>query len=168
MASTLIRDPIADTGRQRLALAIADVGWFTTDHLFGEVPEARASTLLLQCGDVRVAWARGQRPWNWNRPTAETSTGQWRRDLVLPTGWMKKYPRVGMRPVARTIRRWRAEHCDSSPLALVMTYPYYLYLAEQLRPERLVYYNFDDYRFFCRRSPMKSSPWSAGRSSRRT
>ncbi len=53
-----------------------------------------------------------------------------------------------MRPIARTIRRWRAEHGGDGPLALVMTYPYYLHLADLVWPDRLVYFNIDDYRLY--------------------
>ena len=30
----------------------------------------------------------------------------WEQQLVLPSGWMKRYPRLGMRPIARSIREW--------------------------------------------------------------
>jgi teichuronic acid biosynthesis glycosyltransferase TuaH len=144
--------PIAGTDRDRLALAVADVGWYTTENLFAEVPKGRASTLLLRCNDVRVAWNKGQRPWNWNRPMCQESPGLWRRDLVLPSGWMKSYPRIGMRPIARTIRTWRDSLDGDGPLALVMTYPYYLHLADLAWPDRLIYFNIDDYRLYWPRS----------------
>ena len=136
------------TGRDLVSLAVADAGWYTTDNLFSQVPTDRSSTLLLRCSDVRVAWGKGERPWNWNRPTHQTDAGVWRRDLVLPSGWMKSYPRIGMRPIARTIKRWRDSIGAQGPLALAMTYPYYLHLAEQVWPDRLVYYNIDDYRLY--------------------
>ena len=148
MASTLSNPRTTQTGRERLALAVADVGWYTTENLFREVPEERASSLLLRCADVRVAWSKGERPWSWNKPASEASPGLWKRDLVLPSGWMKTYPRIGMRPIARTIRRWRVDHGGAGPLALVMTYPYYLHLADLTWPDRLVYFNVDDYRLY--------------------
>jgi glycosyltransferase involved in cell wall biosynthesis len=148
MASTSTQPRRPRIDRDRLALAVADAGWYTTDNLFRELPEDRASTLLLHCSDVRVAWSKGQRPWNWNQPTTQTPSGHWQRDLVLPSGWMKKYPKIGMRPIARTIRRWQAQTANGEPLALVMTYPYYLALADQIWPDRLVYFNIDDYRLY--------------------
>lgn len=130
-------------------LVIADAGWFTTANLFRETPPDRAAALLLRCSDYRVAWSQGQRPGRWNRPARATAPGLWERDLVLPTGWMKSYPRLGMRPIARAVRRWRAEQGRAGrPLALVATYPFYLHLARQLRPDRLVYLNIDDYRLY--------------------
>ncbi len=148
MASTLTPPRVPSTDQDRLALAVADVGWYTTENLFREVPEDRASTLLLRCADVRVAWSKGKRPWSWNRPATQTAPGLWRRDMVLPSGWMKTYPKIGMRPIARAIRRWKAEHAAGEPLALVMTYPYYLHLADRVWPDRLVYFNVDDYRLY--------------------
>ena len=145
--------PIAGSNRSvKLALAVADAGWFTTENLFREVPEARASTLLLHCADYRVAWAKGWRPWAGGPGMASTGPGHWRRDLVLPSGWMKSYPRLGMRPIARAVRDWRREHAEGEPLALVITYPYYLHLARMIRPDRLVYFAIDDYRLYWPRS----------------
>ena len=77
MASTLSNPRTTQTGRERLALAVADVGWYTTENLFREVPEERASSLLLRCADVRVAWSKGERPWSWNKPASEASPGLW-------------------------------------------------------------------------------------------
>jgi teichuronic acid biosynthesis glycosyltransferase TuaH len=148
MASTLPTPRRPRTDSDRLALAVADAGWFTTENLFREVPDDRASTLLLRCADVRVAWSKGERPWSWNQPARMTRPGLWRRDLVLPSGWMKTYPKIGMRPIARAIRRWKSEQGGEGPLALVMTYPYYLHLADRVWPDRLVYFNIDDYRLY--------------------
>jgi teichuronic acid biosynthesis glycosyltransferase TuaH len=148
MTSTFREPRIVPTDRARLALAVADAGWYTTGNLFAEVPTSRASTLLLRCNDVRVAWSKGQRPWNWNRPVVQDSPGRWNQNLVLPSGWMKTYPRIGMRPIARAIRDWRSRLSGDGPLALVMTYPYYLHLADLTWPDRLIYFNVDDYRLY--------------------
>lgn len=140
---------MADPTR-RLALAVADAGWFTTDHLFAATPESRASTLLLTCSDYGNAWRRGARPWGpgWGSRTVLDRPGLWRRDLVLPPGWMKRAPRLGMRPIARAVRSWNRRHAANDPLALVMTYPYYLTLRDQLRPAIQIYYNVDDYTLY--------------------
>jgi glycosyltransferase involved in cell wall biosynthesis len=130
---------------QRLALAVADANWFTTENLFREVPDFRARTLLLQCIDYNNAFRRGLPPWAWGRALRQSGPSEWRRDLVLPSGWMKTFPRLGMRPIGRSILRWRDEHAAGGRFALVMTYPHYLYLRDQVRPDRLVYFNVDDY-----------------------
>ena len=36
----------------------------------------------------------------------------------------------------------------TAPLALVMTYPHYLYLRDIVRPDRQVYFNIDDYALY--------------------
>jgi teichuronic acid biosynthesis glycosyltransferase TuaH len=128
-----------------LALAVADANWFTTENLFREAPGARARTLLLQCIDYNNAFRRGLPPWAWGRALWQSGPSEWRRDLVLPSGWMKKFPRLGMRPIGRSILRWRDEHAPGGRFALVMTYPHYLYLRDQVRPDRQVYFNIDDY-----------------------
>jgi hypothetical protein len=50
-----------------------------------------------------------------------------------------------MRPIRRAIEQWRSRHARGGRLALVMTYPHYLYLRDLLRPDRQVYFNVDDY-----------------------
>ena len=148
MAGTLTSPQPSRTRTGRLALVVADAGWYTTENLFREVPGDRASTLQLHCADYRVAWAKGWRPWNRRGSVVASGSGQWQRDMVLPSGWMKSYPGLGMRPIGRAVRRWRAEHAGDGPLALVMTYPFYLHLAGMVRPDRLVYFAVDDYRLY--------------------
>jgi Glycosyl transferases group 1 len=139
------RRPGLDGREGRLALAVADANWFTTENLFREIERDDVSTLLLKCMDYRNAWQRGSRPWAWGGVLSRSVPGLWRRDLVLPSGWMKRFPSLGMRPIASAIRRWRLVDGLNGRLALVMTYPYYLYLRDLVRPERSVYYNIDDY-----------------------
>ena len=129
----------------RRAIAVADAGWFNTENQFREIPRELAETLLFDCADYRNAWNRGERPWSWNQPPVPIAPGVWKRRMALPSGWMKLYPRLGMRPIAREIRRWQARHAAGLPLTLVMSSPYYLYLRDKLRVDRLVYYNIDDY-----------------------
>lgn len=148
-AADILRSVRQPAGSEhRLALAVADASWFTTENLFREVRRENVSTLLLRCMDYRVAWAKGMRPWSWGGVTRQRRPGLWQREHVLPSGWMKQFPRLGMRPIARSIRGWQRAEVGKSDLALVMTYPHYLYLREMVRPERTVYFNFDDYALF--------------------
>jgi hypothetical protein len=132
------------TGR-RLALAVADANWYTTENLFREVQQDHVSTLLLKCFDYYNAWRRGQPPWAWGRALTRRGPELWQRDLVLPSGWMKRFPSWGMRPIGRSILKWRQSHARDGQLVLVMTYPHYLYLRDIVRPDRQVYFNIDDY-----------------------
>lgn len=132
----------------RLALAVADVNWFTTANLFGAINQPEVDTLLLHCQDYRNAWNHGLRPWHRPAGLRQVGARQWRRELVLPTGWMKRFPSWGMRPIRSTITRWRAAVAPDAPLSLVMTYPHYLYLKELVRPDHSVYFNLDDYRLY--------------------
>ena len=52
---------------------------------------------------------------------------------------------------------------------LVMTYPHYLYLRDQLVPDVSIYYNIDDYRpVLARVRPTGSVSWSGRWCARRT
>ena len=130
---------------RRVALAVADANWFTTENLFREIQNENVSTLLLKCVDYLNAWRRGQPPWAWGRGLTRRGPELWQRDLVLPSGWMKRFPRWGMRPIGRSIQDWRHTHARDGRLVLVMTYPHYLYLRDIVRPDRHVYFNIDDY-----------------------
>jgi glycosyltransferase involved in cell wall biosynthesis len=129
----------------RLALAVADANWYTTENLFREVQRANVSTLLLKCMDYYNAWMRGLPPWAWGQALFQRGPDLWQRDLILPSGWMKRFPTLGMRPIGRSIRQWRHEHARDGRLVLVMTYPHYLYLRDLVRPDHQVYFNIDDY-----------------------
>ena len=58
---------------------------------------------------------------------------------------MKRFPQWGMRPISRSIEDWRDRHAADAKLTLVFTYPHYLYLRDQVRPDTHVYFNIDDY-----------------------
>lgn len=134
-------------------MAIADVGWFSTESLFREANSESTASLLLSCMDLLVAWRKGLLPWSPACRLRERDNRIWERTHILPSGWMKRYPRIGMRPIARGIRRWwqqvSAGHNPSGiRRGLVISYPYYLYLREQLRPDFTVYFNLDDYALY--------------------
>jgi hypothetical protein len=129
----------------RLALAVADANWFSTENLFREVQRENVATLLLKCLDYQNAWRRGRPPWAWGTPLVQRGPALWQRELVLPSGWMKRFPSLGMRPIERSIRDWYRAEAGDSRLVLVMTYPHYLYLRDLVRPDRQVYFNIDDY-----------------------
>jgi teichuronic acid biosynthesis glycosyltransferase TuaH len=153
MSSATIRESrsfaAVNAARARgLALAIADVGWFNTENLFREIDRDRVSLLLLKCHDYLNGWRRGVYPWSNTCRLRHSSPAFWEREFVLPSGWMKRYPRLGMRPVARTVRRWWSSQPASPRRGLVITYPHYLYLCELVRPDVSVYYNIDDYTLY--------------------
>ena len=76
----------------------------------------------------------------------------------------KHYPRIGMRPIASSIREWWSLQPRTWRRGLVMSYPHYLHLYEQLRPDVSVYYNIDDYALYWpRRRPDPRSPSSMRR-----
>ncbi len=131
-----------------LALAVADVGWFNTENLFREIDREHVSLLMLKCQDYVNGWRRGLYPWSRSCRLRQSGPDSWEQQLVLPSGWMKRYPRLGMRPVAGTIRRWWKSQPANRRRGLVMSYPHYMYLRDQLRPDVTVYYNIDDYALY--------------------
>jgi glycosyltransferase involved in cell wall biosynthesis len=140
---------VGDFAKPRgLSLAVADVGWFNTENLFREINRESVSVLLLKCQDYLNGWRRGVYPWSSSCRLRQASAGSWEQQLVLPSGWMKRYPRIGMRPLARAVRKWWHSQPATWQRGLVMSYPYYLYLSDQLRPDLSVYYNIDDYTLY--------------------
>jgi glycosyltransferase involved in cell wall biosynthesis len=144
-----MREPEEATGpaARRLALAVADVNWYTTEALFREADSASTSVLALRCMDYVNGWRRGMRPWS-RCPLRRWGRHSFRRELVLPSGWMKRFPRVGMRPIARTIRTFWERSDPAARRALVLTYPHYVELLNRLEPGRSLYYNIDDYTLY--------------------
>jgi glycosyltransferase involved in cell wall biosynthesis len=134
--------------QQGLSLAVADVGWFNTENLFREIDRENVAVLLLKCLDYVNGWRRGLYPWSPDCRLKRRGPTSWERQLVLPSGWMKSYPRVGMMPVARSIRSWWRMHPPRWRRGLVMHYPHYLYLHKKLRPDVSLYYNIDDYSLY--------------------
>src|SRR5262249_35675317 len=104
------RKEVIEAAEPRLALAVADANRYTTENLFREVHRANVSTLLLKCFDYYNAWMRGMPPWAWGRALSQCGPRLWQRDLVLPSGWMKSFPALGMRPIGRSINAWWREH----------------------------------------------------------
>lgn len=132
----------------RLALAVADVNWFTTENLFLEAESADVSLLTLRCMDYLNGWRKGLRPWSRGCRLRRSGPQSFHRDLVLPSGWMKRFPRLGMRPIARTIRRFWERAGATSRRALVLTYPHYVRLLDMAEPDASLYYNLDDYTLY--------------------
>ncbi|HEU5116271.1 MAG TPA: glycosyltransferase [Isosphaeraceae bacterium] len=148
LSTSLDRTVRAPVLREPVALVVADANWYTTENLFSELDHPNVSTLLLKCVDYQNAWKQGRRPWSWSNPTWQRGGSLWERDLVLPSGWMKRFPTWGMRPIHRSIGLWRESHAPSAQLTLVTTYPHYLYLQERVKPDRHVYFNVDDYTYY--------------------
>lgn len=131
--------------RRQDGLVVADANWYTTANLFAEAARPGLATLLLTCHDYYNAWRDGRNPASWSTPLEERTPGSWARNLVLPSGWMKRFPRLGMRPIRTAVRRWREAARIDGPTTLVLTYPHYLHLRDLLAPDRHVYFNIDDY-----------------------
>jgi teichuronic acid biosynthesis glycosyltransferase TuaH len=131
-----------------LSLAVADVGWPNTENLFREMDQDSVALLLLKCHDYLNGWRRGLFPWSNDCRLRRSGPSAWEQEFVLPTGWMKRYPRLGMRPIARSIRSWWRDQPDDRRRGLVMSYPHYIYLRDLLQPEVSLYYNIDDYALY--------------------
>ncbi|HZW32833.1 MAG TPA: glycosyltransferase [Isosphaeraceae bacterium] len=133
--------------RDGLALAVADVCWPSTENLFREIDRDSVAVLMLKCLDYVNAWRRGWYPWSPGCRLRQSGPAAWDQHFVLPSGWMKRYPRMGMRPIARSIRSWW-RRLPGARRGLVMSYPQYLYLHQQLQPDVSIYYNIDDYALY--------------------
>jgi glycosyltransferase involved in cell wall biosynthesis len=142
------RNGRGDLPSSLLALAIADVNWFTTQSLFRDAESPCVSVLGLRCMDYRNGWRQGILPWSRSCREQAWGPNSVTRDLVLPSGWMKRFPRQGMRPIARAIRKFWNRSDPAARRGLVLTYPHYLYLRDQLSPDRTLYYNIDDYALY--------------------
>ncbi len=140
--------PEAGRGAVGLSLAVADVGWFTTENLFREIDRDSVEVLLLKCQDYLNGWRRGLFPWSSDCRLRRSGPTAWEQQFVLPTGWMKRYPTLGMRPIARAVRSWWDRQPADRRRGLVVSYPHYIYLRDQLRPDVSIYYNVDDFSLY--------------------
>ena len=140
--------PSLSLGSGGLSLAVADVGWATTENLFREIDRDSVAVLMLKCLDYVNGWRRGLYPWSPGCRRRRSGSAAWEQQFVLPTGWMKGYPRLGMRPIARSVRSWWEGQPTARRRGLVMLYPHYLYLRDQLCPDVSIYYNVDDYTLY--------------------
>jgi glycosyltransferase involved in cell wall biosynthesis len=132
----------------RFDMVVADASWSWTERLFSPLVQRGANVLLLRACDWRTAREQ-RRPWrDWTFPRRRIGPHLWDQTLVLPPGWMKTYPRFGMRPLAWAIQAWRRSLAPRRPLVLAISYPHYLYLSDTVRPDALVYYNMDDYALY--------------------
>jgi teichuronic acid biosynthesis glycosyltransferase TuaH len=131
-----------------LALAVADAGWFSTENLFREIDRDSVAVLLLKCLDYVNGWRRGIYPWSRACRLGRSSPAAWEQQFVLPSGWMKRYPSLGMWPIARSVRAWWELFPSAYRRGLVMSYPHYIHLHNRLRPDVSVYYNVDDYSLY--------------------
>jgi glycosyltransferase involved in cell wall biosynthesis len=132
-------------GEARYDLVVADASWPWTENQFAPLAQHGLRVLLIKACDWRNAWQQRRPPRDWLCPRRRLSDRHWEQTIVLPPGWMKTYPRVGMSPIGWAIRSWQRSLPDRRPLALAISYPYYLALRDQVRPDVLLYYNTDDY-----------------------
>ena len=139
-------------------LVVADASWSWTERLFSPLNALGLRLLLIKACDWRTARNQGRPARDWLCPIRHVEGALWERTFILPPGWMKSYPRLGMRPLAWGVREWRRSLPGKRPLILAISYPHYLYLRDILRPDALIYYNMDDYSFY----------WSARREAVRT
>jgi glycosyltransferase involved in cell wall biosynthesis len=135
-------------GSAGLSLALADANWFNTENLFREIDRQSVGVLLLKCQDYLNGWRRGVYPWSRMCALRRGGPAIWEQQLVLPSGWMKRYPKIGMRPIAGSIRSWWDLQPGGRRRALVMSYPHYIYLRELVSPDVSIYYNIDDYALY--------------------
>lgn len=141
-------DAPADAG-PGFDLVVADASWSWTERLFAPMAGLGVRVLLLKACDWRTALNQRRRPRDWVRPRLRLGDNLWERRLVLPPGWMKTYPRIGMRPLAGEVRSWRRSlGGPPRPLAMAISYPHYLYLRDLVDPDALIYYNMDDYALY--------------------
>lgn len=147
------------------ALIVADSCWHSTRNLLATWPPASAPTaklLRLEPIDWQNARNRGIRPWHWGVHSKDVSASETLVTAELPPGWMKKFPRTGQWPLAHAAQKWlKKNQLAPDQASLVITYPYYLELARQIRPRKLLYYNLDDYTLYWPARATEVTTWEA-------
>ncbi len=129
-------------------LVVADASWSWTERLFAPLSALGQRLLLIKACDWRTAHNQKRPARDWLCPQRQVEDGLWERTFVLPPGWMKTYPRLGMLPIAWAVRDWRKGLDAPRPLVLAISYPHYLHLRDLVQPDALIYYNMDDYGFY--------------------
>lgn len=131
-------------------LVVADASWTWTERLFTPLAKMGPRLLILKACDWRTALQQRRPPRDWLFPLEQLGENLWQQTFVLPPGWMKSYPRLGMCPMALGIRAWRQRYGRGGACTLAISYPHYLFLRDQIEPEHLIYYNMDDYGLYWR------------------
>ena len=129
-------------------LVVADASWTWTERLFTPLADLGVRVLLIKACDWRNAVDQRRPVSDWLWPLRRESENLWHRQFILPPGWMKTYPGLGMKPLAWAAAAWHRSLENPRPLVLAISYPHYLYLRDQLKPSSLIYYNMDDYAFY--------------------
>ena len=129
-------------------LVVADASWTWTERLFAPMADLGLRVLLIKACDWQNALRQRRPARDWLCPLRRRSERLWEQTFVLPPGWMKTFPRIGMRPISWAIRDWRRRLGNPRPLALAISYPHYLSLSDFVAPDTLIYYNMDDYGFY--------------------
>ena len=131
--TTLDQEVDADLARQaepRYDLVVADASWPWTENLFAPLAKLGVRLLLIKACDWRNAWQQRRPVRDWLCPERQLSPALWERTIILPPGWMKSYPRLGMRPISWAIRNWRLGEPRTRPLVLAISYPHYIALSD--------------------------------------
>lgn len=146
-------------------LILADTNWHSTRNLVATWPPVgspESRLLSLEPIDWQNARNRGIPFWNWRVSSSKISPKHDRVGAILPPGWMKSLPWLGQWPLALYSRHWlKKQSVNSENSLLWITYPFYLELARQIKPSRLVYYNLDDYELYWPTQRHKVIEWEA-------
>lgn len=140
--------PASAPGPAAFDLVVADASWSWTERLFSPLADLGVRVLLIKASDWRNALHQRRPARDWLCPVRRRGEHLWEKSFILPPGWMKTCPQLGMRPLSWAIRAWRRGLEAPRPLVLAMSYPHYLYLRDLIRPDALIYYNMDDYGFY--------------------